>query len=122
MFSAADAAALADLDRQSADAVREGAINLEIAELERLAGRKLPEVRAVLSTPARSATGLAPTIAEGRSWGVLDIPHHLSADLDHWVDLQTRSTAEDVTILLSPLPTIPAGHGDGAVRAIRCPS
>ena len=46
-FSDADAAELADLDRQFG---RRGSatasINLDIAELERLAGRRLPELRA----------------------------------------------------------------------------
>ena len=90
--------------------------------MERLAGGERPQVREVLATPTRTASGLAPTIAEARAWDVLDIPPELSDDLDHWIDLQTRSTAEVVTILLSPLPTPTAtGGGSGPVARDRVP-
>ncbi len=71
----------------------------------------------MLATPGLSAIGLASTIAQATEVGALDVPDELRDDLDEWVDLQTRSTAEEVTILLSPIPD--AG-GDGPVRATSC--
>jgi hypothetical protein len=117
-FTDADAAELAQLDRRFGDGLRDGTLDLDLPAFERRAGREVPELRAVLSTPGLTATGLASTIAQASEFGVLDLPDDFAADVDRWVDLQIRSTAEDVTILLSPLPT--ATTGDGPVHATAC--
>jgi hypothetical protein len=118
-FTDSDAAELAELDRRFGDGLRDGSIDLDLAEFERRAGREVPELRAVLSTPGLSATGLASMIAVASELGVLEMPQELGDDVDDWVDLQIRSTAEDVTILLSPIPVADA-LGDGPVRARSC--
>jgi hypothetical protein len=118
-FTDLDASELADLDRRFGDGLRDGSLELDLAEFERQAGREVPELRAVLSTPGLSATGLAATIAQASEYGLLDMSDDLGDDLDEWVDLQIRSTAEDVTILLSPIPVADTG-GDGPVRAASC--
>jgi hypothetical protein len=119
-FTDNDAAELADLDRRFGDGLRDRSLDLDLAEFERRAGREPPpELRAVLSTPGLSATGLASTIAEASELGVLDMPDEFGDDVDEWVDLQIRSTAEDVTILLSPPPAA-ATLGDGPVHAMSC--
>jgi hypothetical protein len=103
-FSDADAAALEALDRQFGDWLRDGSVDLDVPTLEYLAGRELPELRQVLETPGRSATGLAALLGPWPNWGVLDVPAELEDEFDRWIDLQKRSTADIVTVLLAPMP------------------
>ena len=77
-------------------------------------------LRIVLGLFVLSAAGLAQTLAQANAAGVLDVPADLRPDLARWVDLQVRSTAEDVTVLLSPLPVADTAVEGGPVHATSC--
>jgi hypothetical protein len=101
-FSDTDQADLEALDRRFGEWLRDGTVGVELGGLEYLAGRELPELQAVLTTPGHPATGLASFLSPWRMWGVIRVPADLDDDFDRWDDLQLRSTIEDVTILLAP--------------------
>ncbi len=117
-FSDADAAELEALDRQFGDWLRDGSVDLDVPTLEFLAGRELPELRQVLETPGRNATGLAALLGPWPNWGVLDVPAELEDEFDRWTDLQKRSTVDIVTVLLAPIPD--RDHAASPVSAAAC--
>jgi hypothetical protein len=82
--------------------MRDGTVGIDIERLEYFAGGDQPELRAVMSIPGRPATGLGSALAPWRAWDLIEIPAELDDDFDAWNDLQTRSAADDVTILLAP--------------------
>jgi hypothetical protein len=101
-FRADGRAQLAALDRRFGDLLRDGRVELDRAGLELLAGGEVPGLAPVLSSPGTPATGLATVLAPWTGWGVVDVPADLQDDFDRWVDLETRSSLEVVTILLAP--------------------
>jgi hypothetical protein len=101
-FSADDERELAGIERRFGDALRDGTVELDVEGFEFLTGELPRDLRDVLSTPGRAATGLASTIAFTRSWGVSEMSADLHHELDRWIDLQERAAVEDVTILLAP--------------------
>jgi hypothetical protein len=116
-FSDADAAELEALDRRFGEWLRDGSVDLDVSTLEYLAGRELPELQ-VLETPGRSATGLAALLGPWPNWGVLDVPAELEDEFNRWIDLQKRSTADIVTVLLAPMPE--RDHTASPVSATAC--
>jgi Ca2+/Na+ antiporter len=108
-FTDEEADELAELDRSFGEWLRGESVTVDLPGLEYLAGRELPELRAVLSSPGHSAIGLAGLLQPWPDWGVVHIPHDLRDDFDRWVDLQTRSAVDDLTILLAPAAP---GSGD----------
>jgi hypothetical protein len=117
-FSEPDAAELEALDRRFGDWLRDGSVGVDAATLEYVAGRELPELRDVLETPGRSATGLAALLGRWPDWGVVDVPAELEGEYDRWIDLQKRSTADNVTVLLAPVSG--REHGAPPVSAAAC--
>jgi hypothetical protein len=118
-FSDADQAELADLDRRFADWLRDGTVDVDVDAVEYLTGQEQPGLRAVLSTPDLPATGLAVPLAPLRAWGLLGVLPDLDDDFDDWNDLQTRSAADEVTILLAPAVDPPDDTGR-PVKAAAC--
>jgi hypothetical protein len=118
-FTDADAAELAALERAFGGWLRDGTVDVDLAGVQYLAGRELAELREVLSTPGRSATGLAALLGTYPDWGVVDVPRHLRDDYDRWIELQTRSAVDDVTILLAP-PSLVDRQPGAPVLAVSC--
>lgn len=112
-FGPDDEAELAELDRRFGDWLRDGTLELDLPALQFLAGGEVPGLDPVLSAPGLPATGLATTLSPWTAWELVDVPSELERDFDRWVDLQTRSRLEVVTILLAPVDDAASNTGCG---------
>jgi hypothetical protein len=118
-FTSSDEAELHLLDRRFGGWLRDRTVGIDLSLVEFLGGPEMWGLRPILSSPGTPARGMASVLSVGSAWGAIDVPPELSDELDRWVDLQVRSAADEVTILLSPAVT-DDDRGTRRVLAVAC--
>jgi hypothetical protein len=116
-FSESDEAELLALDQQFGDWLRDGSMGVDIPALEFLAGREVPVLRDVVSSPGVPASGAARILARWSEWRAVDIPNELQPSFRRWVDLEVGSALDVVTVLVAP----PFADRDAVGSQARCP-
>lgn len=99
-FGDDDEAELRDLQAYFGDALRDGTVVVDTPRAEAATGGAVDVLDAVLTTPGRSARGLAESMREWRSWGHVELPGDAVERFDRWVDLEYRSMMDYQLVLL----------------------
>lgn len=89
-----------ELQRKFGDLLRDGTVVVDFDAVADELGDDATAVASVIATPDAPADGLARLLDHWRSWGHVDMPSPVSAELDRWFELERRATSDFQTVVL----------------------